>query len=106
VAMRHMYRRHPIAAVSYYLSIALTVLSPLMAVRALVVLPATGSFNCLPYLAGLFLMYSFLCLVYCYHTRSKTWYYGLAFAVLYLGFMCFQNYYAMLTVRRNHWGTR
>ena len=77
-----------------------------MALRALVYLPVTGGVNCLPYLAGLFLMYTFLCLFYCYHMQSKNWYYGLAFAGLYLGFLCFQNYYAMLTVRQNHWGTR
>jgi hyaluronan synthase len=106
IAMRLMYKKHPIAAVSYYLSILLTVFSPLMAIRALVVLPLMGSVHCWPYLAGLFLMYSFLCLLYCYHTRAKTWYYGLAFAALYLGFLCFQNYYAMFTVRQNQWGTR
>jgi len=72
VAMRQMYRQHPIAAVSYYMSIVLTVLSPIMALRALVYLPLTGGVNCLPYLAGLFLMYTFLCLFYCYHTQSKT----------------------------------
>ncbi len=106
VAMRHMYKQHPIAAVSYYISIVLTILSPIMAIRALVYLPLMWHVNCLPYVMGLFLMYTFLCLFYCYHTQSKNWYYGLAFAGLYLGFLCFQNYYAMLTVRQNHWGTR
>jgi len=106
VAARLMYKKHPVAAISYYISIVLTVLSPIMALRALVYLPLTIVVNCLPYLMGLFLMYTFLCLFYCYHTQSKTWYYGLAFAGLYLGFLCFQNYYAMLTVRQNHWGTR
>jgi hyaluronan synthase len=106
VAMRLMYRKHPIAVVSYYASILLTLLSPLMILRALVYLPLAESVNCLPYLIGLFLVYSFLCLFYCYHTQSKNWYYGLAFACLYVSFLCFQNYYAILTVRQNHWGTR
>jgi len=106
VAMRLMYRKHPIAVLSYYSSILLTVLSPLMVLRALVYLPLTGSPNCGPYLIGLFLVYTFLCLFYCFHTQSKSWYYGLAFAGLYVSFLCFQNYYAILTVRQNHWGTR
>ncbi len=106
VAARQMYKMHPIAAFSYYASIILTVLSPIMALRAIVVIPLMTSASCLPYLSGLFLMYTFLCLFYCYHTQSKTWYYGLAFACLYLTVLCYQNYYAMLTVRRNHWGTR
>jgi len=106
VAARLMYKKHPIAAISYYISILLTILSPIMALRALVYLPIVAAVNPLPYVIGLFLMYTFLCLFYCYHTQSKNWYYGLAFAGLYLGFLCFQNYYAMLTVRQNHWGTR
>jgi len=106
VAMRLMYQKHPIAVVSYYTSILLTILSPFMILRALVYLPLAGSADCGPYLLGLFLVYSFLCLFYCFHTQSKNWYYGLAFAGLYVGFLGFQNYYAILTVRRNHWGTR
>ena len=31
---------------------------------------------------------------------------GLGFAALYIGVLCWQNYYAMLTVNRTHWGTR
>lgn len=106
VAMRLMYRKHPIAVVSYYTSILLTLLSPLMVLHALVYLPLAQSASCLPYLTGLFLVYTFFALFYCYHTQSKNWYYGLAFAGLYLAFLCFQNYYAIATVRRNHWGTR
>jgi hyaluronan synthase len=106
VAIRLMYRKHPIAAVSYYASILLTLLSPFMILRALIYLPLALSVSCLPYLFGLFLMYTFLCLFYCYHSQSKNWYYGLAFACLYVCFLGFQNYYAILTVRQNHWGTR
>ena len=106
VAMRLMYRKHPIAVVSYYASILLTVLSPFMVLRALIYMPLAASASCWPYLMGLFLVYTFLCLFYCYHTQSKNWYYGLAFACLYVSFLCFQNYYAIATVRQNHWGTR
>ena len=56
--------------------------------------------------AGLFLVYAFFCLLCLYYTRSRYWYYGLAFAFLYILVLSFQNYYALATVRRNHWGTR
>jgi len=106
VAVRLMHRKHPIAAVSYYAGIFLAVLSPLMVVRALIYMPLAGHAACWPYVMGVFLTYTFFCSFYGYHTQSKTWYYGLAFAFLYLSILCFQNYYAILTVRRNHWGTR
>ena len=107
VAVRFMWKKDAIAAISYYVSVLVTVLSPLIAFRAMLILPLTeGSFNWAPYLMGLFLVYAFFGLVYQYHTRSARWHYGFAFALLYVFFLSFQNYYAVLTVRRNHWGTR
>jgi len=106
VAVRLMYRKHPVAALSYYLGIVITLISPLVALWALVVLPLLTSASFLPYLTGVFLVYLFLCLIYLYHTRSRYWYYGLAFAGLYICILSLQNYYAIATMRKNHWGTR
>ncbi len=107
IAVRFMYRKNPIAAISYYLGVIVTLFSPIIALRAMLYLPIiTGSMTFLPYLLGLLLVYSFFGLMYQYHTQSRRWYYGLAFALLYVFILSFQNYYAMLTVRKNHWGTR
>lgn len=107
VATRILIRKHPVAAISYYVGVALTLLSPLVALRAILILPILfGSTSYITYLTGLFLMYTFLCLLCLYYTRSRYWYYGLAFAALYISVLAFQNYYALLTVRKNHWGTR
>lgn len=107
IASRFMWKKDALAALFYYVSVIITLFSPLIAFRAMVYLPfVEGSFNWVPYLLGLFLVYAFFGLVYQYHTRSARWYYGFAFALLYVFFMSFQNYYAVLTVRRNHWGTR
>jgi hypothetical protein len=86
--------------------VMITLLSPVMAVRAMLYIPTTSGVSCLPYLSGLFLVYLVLCLIFLYKTRASYWYYGLAFAGLYLCFFSFQNYYAMMTASRNHWGTR
>jgi hyaluronan synthase len=106
VAAGIMYRKHPIAALSYYMGIIMTLLSPLIVLRALVYMPIVASASAVPYLLGLLLIYLFFCLVFRYHTESRYWIYGLAFAVLYIGVLCWQNYYAIATVRRTHWGTR
>jgi hyaluronan synthase len=88
VAVRIMTRKHPLAALSYYAGILLTLLSTVVAVRALVVMPVLVGASPFSYLAGLFLVYLLLCLIFAYYTDHGYW------------------YYAMLTVNRNHWGTR
>src|SRR5688572_7373096 len=103
IAARRMWRKHPIAALSYYVNVLITVASPIIAMKALLALPtAAGSLAFFPYIFGLVLMYLLFGLVYRYYTQKPGWYYGVAFAFLYIGVLAFQNYYAMLTVRRNH----
>jgi len=80
VAVRQMYRMPWPAALSYYIGVVLTLLSPLVALRSLIFLFALGSKACIPYLAGVFLVYLFFSLLYFYHTGEKHWFYGLAFA--------------------------
>ncbi len=106
VAAQILYRKHPVAAASYYASIVMTLISPLIVLRALVIMPILASATVVPYVLGLALVYLFFCLVFRYHTQSRYWLYGLAFAGLYVGVLCWQNYYAIATVRRTHWGTR
>ena len=107
IAARFMWKKHPIAAISYYMGVVITVMSPLVALRALFYLPVIfGSASFMPYVLGLLLVYGFFGLIYQYFCPSPRWYYGLAFALLYVFILSFQNYYAVFTVRRNHWGTR
>lgn len=106
VASRIIYRKHPIAALSYYTGILLTVVAPMMVLRNVIYLPLLHAQNCLPYLAGLTLIYLFFCTFFYYFTRSKYWLYGFTFAFLYVSVLSWQNYYAIATVRRSHWGTR
>jgi hyaluronan synthase len=107
IAARFMYTKHPFAVLAYYGSVVITVVSPLVAVRAILFLPLTGGgVSYAPYLLGLLLVYGFFGLLYYYFTREDHWYYGMAFALIYVAVLSFQNYYALVTVNRNHWGTR
>jgi hyaluronan synthase len=106
IAAKLLWRKHPIAAVSYYASVFLTVLSPIVVVNGLLYAPMTTSASCLPYLGGLLLSYFLMSLICFYHTQTRYWYYGIMFAFLYVGVLAWQNYYAMLTVNRTYWGTR
>lgn len=106
VAAQIMYRKHPVAAFGFYASVLMTLISPLIVLRALILMPLLASASAVPYVVGLILVYLFFCLVFRYHTESRYWAYGLAFAALYVFVLCWQNYYAIATVRRTHWGTR
>jgi hyaluronan synthase len=107
VSGRFMWKKHPAAAISFYAAMIITLVSPIIAFGALFGLPFIGvSFNILGYISGLLLVYALLGVVFYYHTQSPYWYYGLYFALLYVAIFSFQNYYALITVRENKWGTR
>ena len=38
--------------------------------------------------------------------RSPLWYHGITFIVIYMAFLVWQTYYALLTLRNTNWGTR
>lgn len=101
-----MWRKHPIPAIFYYIGVLLTFCAPVMVLRNMVIFPLFYSMSCVPYITGIALIYLFFCCVYFYFTRGREWAYGMVFAGLYVGVMCWQNYYAMITSSRPHWGTR
>ena len=45
-------------------------------------------------------------LVYLARFRNTLWIYGVYFTFFYMFVLAWQTFYALLTVRRNHWGTR
>jgi len=45
-------------------------------------------------------------LIYLARHRNGMWVFGLLFSVFYMLVLVWQTYYALATVRRNHWGTR
>lgn len=106
IASPFMIRHHPLNALMYFTGIVLTLLSPWVALRALAYMPITQHMSFLPYLLGLMLVNLLFACDFFYHTRSRDWIYILAFVVLYIGFLCWQTYYAILTIPKNHWGTR
>ena len=64
-----------------------------------------GEFSYL-YLYGTTLMALLYGLLYLVRYKTSLWFWGLAFSIFYMVVLVWQTYYALLTVRRNHWGTR
>jgi hyaluronan synthase len=98
---RHVWRKHPFAAAPTYASIALPLLAPVVLARGLVCQPLT-------YLSGISAIAVLYGLYYaCWRgIRDTIWISGVLFVALWLGFLVWQTYYSILTVRRTKWGTR
>jgi hyaluronan synthase len=106
IASRFMWKRHPFAAFFFYLGALFPVISPLVAFNALVVpLLASGTVSYL-YIYGATLMAAMYGLYYLARCRNRLWVYGIVFSFFYMFVLVWQTYYALLTVRQNHWGTR
>jgi len=101
-----MWKRHPAMALSFYLSAVFPLVSPGIVLHALgLPMLGIGSFSFV-YLYGAVLMASLYSLVYLARHRNWMWLYGIWFSLFYMGALVWQTYYALATVRRNHWGTR
>lgn len=101
-----MWRRHPLAAFFYYLGVLFPLIAPIIVVKA-VILPLVGyGMVSYLYIYGVILMATLYGLAYLGRYRNWLWVYGITFSVFYMTVLVWQTYYAMLTVRRNHWGTR
>jgi hyaluronan synthase len=109
IVSRFIWRKHPIAALSTYVGMALPVIAPLIALRTLVVLPLAEAGRApLLYLVGVYAMAIGYGLYYAARRRTYDglWIYGIAFCFFYLVFLLWQTYWAMLTARSASWGTR
>jgi hyaluronan synthase len=101
-----MWRRHPLAAFFYYLGVLFPLIAPIIVLKALFLpLLGIGTVSYL-YIYGVVLMASLYGLTYLARYRDSLWVYGISFSVFYMTILVWQTYYAVLTVRRNHWGTR
>jgi len=104
-----IWRKHPVAAVSTYVGMALPLIAPLIAVRAALFMPLVHSAGPpLVYLLGIYAMALAYGLYYAARKRryDGLWIYGVVFCFFYLFFLLWQTYWAILTARSSSWGTR
>jgi cellulose synthase/poly-beta-1,6-N-acetylglucosamine synthase-like glycosyltransferase len=106
----YYYKDRPaLAAAFYYIQMAFSLISPLVAARNLILLPVLGHYSsAIVYVAGI------LFIAFCYALQFKfqnpnsgcRWLYRTLLAFLSLGFLSMLLYYALITIRRNSWLTR
>lgn len=104
---RYFWRKHPVAALFTYTSIAFPFLAPLVVGRAVFYRAASGQTDGIwIYLIGTYAMALLYSLYYAHQRETGLWHHGLSFVAVYMGALVFQTYWAMATMRNNHWGTR
>ncbi len=106
IACTFIWRRHPVAAVTYYLGALFPFVGPAVVFAALALPLLGGADYSLIYLYGALLMAWLYCMVHWARYRNGLWVHGIYFTLLYMAVLAWQTYYALFTVRRNHWGTR
>lgn len=101
-----MWKRNPIASLSFYANLLIPVISPFMAFRALFWRGFfVGSVPVL-YLVGLLSMSLLFGLFYYFISTNRYWWYVLGFSLMYAFVMIWQMPYALIRLRDTRWGTR
>jgi hyaluronan synthase len=102
---RFMWRKHPAAAALTYFGCLFPWVAPIVLLHA-VYFRAVGVGSPLFYLVGAYVMAVLYSLYYAIVRRSPLWWHGVTFVALYMAFLVWQTYYALLTIRNTAWGTR
>jgi hyaluronan synthase len=103
--VRFMWRKHPVAAALTYLGVLFPWVAPIVAFRSLYwhsIMTGSPWF----YLMGAYVMALLYSLYYAVSRKSPLWHHGITFIVIYMAFLVWLTYYALLTLRNTNWGTR
>ncbi len=105
-AGRWMWRKHPLAAVSWYAMTLLPLIAPLVMIHALVIGPMVYHRRAGFYVVGVLLVTLLWSFYYLEKTGRPHWWAGFLFTITYVLFFSWQGYYSLATVHKTHWGTR
>ncbi len=105
-AGRWFWRKHPVAAISWYAMTILPLIAPLVMFNALVIGPIVQGRPATFYIGGVFLVTLLWSLYYLEKTGRRCWWTGFVFVTTYVFFFSWQAYYAVATMYRTTWGTR
>ncbi|HEX7096740.1 MAG TPA: glycosyltransferase family 2 protein [Acidimicrobiales bacterium] len=105
-ASSFMWRKHPVAAASFYVGFFLPLIGPAVVLRTLVVGPLVAGRWPVYYVGGVLVMALLYGLYYRIHRRERLWIHGASFALLYALVLVWQLPWAVATLRDSKWGTR
>lgn len=107
-ASKFIWKKDPFVAVSYFFPlIVITIITPFMAVRALIYNPIVQGVMPYLYITGVFLVAFMMTAYYRYVTRNnKYWKYMIVWSTINMVFLSFILFYALATIQNRKWGTR
>ncbi len=106
IASVFMWRKHPLMAASFYVAAIFPFVTPIVTFNNVIYNPIFKDQFPLFYAAGLLLMCSVFALYYRFKRNDGLWFHGFVYSVFYVLFLVWQMPYAILTLRKNEWGTR
>lgn len=106
IAATFIWKKNPIAALSFYSYAFLAFVSPIVFVRAMIVHPVTAHELPIVYLLGLFLMLLLHGLYYRLNVGPRTWVLGICSFWFNTVILMWQLPWALLTINDTRWGTR
>jgi hyaluronan synthase len=105
--VRRFWRKNPVAAVFTYASIAFPFMAPFVVLHAVAGRVAQGNVSAVWfYLIGTYAMALLYSLFYAFKRQDGVWHHGMTFVLVYMCFLVFQTYWAIVTMRDTRWGTR
>ena len=105
--VRYFWRKHPLAALFTYASIAFPFLAPFVVVHAVASAVSAGGGSALWfYLIGTYAMALLYSLWYAVRRPDGLWFHGVTFVAVYMAVLVFQTYWGIFTMRDTRWGTR
>ena len=105
-AGRIMWKKHPIAAISYYISLFVPILGPFVVFKIIFI---DFLFNNIPpifYLNGLIAMGLLFGIFNFLQTKNRNFLYIVSFSIFYSLILVWQMPYAIIKLRNTSWGTR
>lgn len=107
-ASKFIYKTEPFVAFTYFFPLIFVTLStPFMATKALIINPIFHHTSPLYYVAGIFLVSSLIVTYYRWISKeNKYWAYVYAWSAINMILLSFILFYALLTIQNRKWGTR
>jgi hyaluronan synthase len=105
-AATFMWRKNPVASVSFYMNLLLPIFSPIVVFNAIAVQPIFFGHMPVTFLVGLIFLSFLYGLFYFWQSGNKYWWYVIHFTLLYVFALVWQMPYALFKLRDTTWGTR
>lgn len=107
-ASKFIHKEHPFVAYTYFFPlIFITLITPFMAIKALVYNPLVRQISPFYYIAGVFLVTSIMTIYYRFVSReNKYWPYMFVWSGINMVFLSCLLFYSLATIQDRKWGTR